>query len=158
MTQTYTVTRAGRYTATRLIEFDAAHRVPGHEGKCKHLHGHRYKMELTVAAAHGLDDLGRVVDFSVLKSVVGTWVDDHMDHNTLLYEGDRAMVAAIETAQPHKQLFLMNVIPTAENLAMFLFKQAQFLLAPYRIDVVNVRLWETPNCYADFNEGADVGQ
>lgn len=49
-------------TVTRVLEFDAGHRVVNHESKCATLHGHRYKVEI-VAAAPGLDSLGRVIDF-----------------------------------------------------------------------------------------------
>jgi len=64
---------------TRKIEFDSGHRVLGHEGKCAHLHGHRYVAEITVESA-GLDSLGRVVDFSVIKEKVGKWVDENWEY------------------------------------------------------------------------------
>ena len=54
---------------TRRLEFDAGHRVLGHEGKCKNLHGHRYSAEITVTAPD-LDGLGRVIDFGVIKEKV----------------------------------------------------------------------------------------
>ncbi len=53
-------------SCTRRIEFDAAHRVMRHEGKCKHLHGHRYALEATFSAS-GLDALGRVIDFAAFQ-------------------------------------------------------------------------------------------
>ena len=85
-----------RRTCTRKIEFDSAHRVMKHESKCRHLHGHRYVAEIT-AAADGLDDLGRVIDFSVLKSVVGGWVDDAWDHGTLANDADHDLITMCQT-------------------------------------------------------------
>ena len=53
-------------TITKKLEFDYGHRVLGHEGKCRHLHGHRGVAEVTVYAP-SLDNLGRVVDFGAIK-------------------------------------------------------------------------------------------
>lgn len=134
-------------TITRRIEFDAAHRVLGHEGKCKLLHGHRYLCEVTVEASE-LDPLGRVVDFGVVKEKVGGWVDRHWDHNVLLHAQDplRNLPAAI----PEQMPYIMSYgNPTAENIAATLYGVAVSLL-PTHLKVVNVRVYETPNCYADY--------
>jgi len=134
---------------TRKIEFDSGHRVLGHEGKCAHLHGHRYVAEITVESA-GLDSLGRVVDFSVIKEKVGKWVDENWDHNTLLNMGD-PMAAALDPFAT-KTLFLMppGENPTAENMAKFLYSVAEHLLEDSLLSVVAVRMYETPNCWADY--------
>jgi 6-pyruvoyltetrahydropterin/6-carboxytetrahydropterin synthase len=145
---------------TRKLEFDAGHRVLKHESKCRHLHGHRYVVELTVEADQ-LDALGRVVDFSVLKSVVGGWVDEHWDHNILLHPEDPLwQVWDSELVQPEfsdsvfgsKMPYMMptDCNPTAENLAMVLFNIASSLLRDTALRVVHVRIYETPNCWADY--------
>ena len=74
-------------TVTRRLEWDAMHRIPLHESKCRAFHGHRYAAEITCTAPQ-LDDLGRVVDFGVIKQLVGSWIDDHWDHTAILMEGD----------------------------------------------------------------------
>ena len=61
-------------TATRRLQFAAGHRVHGHEGKCRHLHGHNFVVFLT-AAAENLDAVGRVIDFGVLKERIGGWIE-----------------------------------------------------------------------------------
>ncbi len=136
-------------TVTRRLEFDAAHRVLGHEGKCKHLHGHRYVCEITVRA-NGLDNLGRVVDFGVVKERVGTWVDTHWDHNALLNATDPLWTnpEARDLAFPQVGPYLFNGNPTAENIAAELFRIATKLLPP-PLEVVGVVVWETPNCRAE---------
>lgn len=58
----------------RKFEFDYAHRVLGHESKCKHLHGHRGVAEVIVSSP-GLDSLGRIIDFGIVKQRVGKWID-----------------------------------------------------------------------------------
>lgn len=68
---------------TRRIAFDAAHRVVGHNFKCKYLHGHRYTLEITAKTAE-LNEMGMVVDFGELKQIMKTWIDKNFDHNTIL--------------------------------------------------------------------------
>lgn len=136
---------------TRKLEFDAGHRLIGHEGKCRHLHGHRYVAEIT-CRADDLDGVGRVIDFSVIKEKVGGWIDEYWDHNTLLNRRD-FLIDHIKTSQPDKHPFEMSENPTAENMASFLFYTAEDLLRDYPIKVVSVRLWETPNCYAHYEPG-----
>ena len=132
----------------RRIEFDAAHRVMQHEGKCKHLHGHRYALEVSFAAA-GLDSLGRVVDFGVIKEKLGGWIDAHWDHATILYDKDKALGADIEKHTGQK-IFYLNANPTAENMAEYIFKViCPELFKGLGITCIQVRLYETPNCFVD---------
>lgn len=63
-------------------QIDAAHRVVGHQGKCARLHGHSYAWQVTVRSS-GLNEVGFVVDFAVIKDVLNAW-----DHRTLLWEDD----------------------------------------------------------------------
>lgn len=162
-----------RHTCTRIFTFDAAHRVLLHESKCKHPHGHTYKAEVTVQA-NGLDDLGRVVDFSVIKEKVGKWIDENWDHNIILHPED-PLVAVYQNPQvlvshtlgvrlaavfAGKAPFVMPGYcpnPTAENLARVLREKADELIDPRTPGLIlscnHVRLWETPNCYADSYAG-----
>lgn len=152
-------------TITRRIEFDAGHRVLGHEGKCRHIHGHRYCAEVTVTAPD-LDDLGRVLDFGIVKAIVGGWVDSNWDHNLLLHKDDPLVgcwsIAVGERRDPDAYLmremfggkppYIMQCgNPTAENIATELMVKAQELL--HTVDPVmhvsRVRVYETPNCWAD---------
>lgn len=126
------------------------HRIPGHEGDCKAYHGHRYAAEITCLAPQ-LDALGRVIDFAVVKSEVGGWIDRHFDHTALLQRGDPdpAIAAVIDAnARMGKPVYLMDGPPTVENIAIELAAQAKGLLAPFGIEVTEVRVWETPNCSA----------
>ncbi len=133
------------YTCTRRIQFCAGHRVYGHESKCNNLHGHNYVAYVTVSASE-LDHVGRVVDFSVLKEVVGGWIDRVWDHGLILLASDPYADLFKERDQ---KLFLMAQNPTAENMAEVLRFQSQMMLDPYQLRVEKVLLWETENCMAE---------
>lgn len=145
---------------TRKIEFDAGHRVLGHESKCANLHGHRYVAEISVTA-DALDSLSRVVDFSVVKKIVGGWIDEYWDHNFLLNRNDPLCdVLDSMTDEEARELvgpktpYLMpdGLNPTAETMAEVLFEVAVDLLEDELVTVTHVRLYETPNCWADYGE------
>lgn len=136
-------------TCTRTLEFDAAHRVMNHESKCATLHGHRYKVEIT-AHASNLDDIGRVIDFSVIKEKIGTWLDQQWDHTTILCYHDKDAVKLMELMPGKKKPWIAAFNPTAENMADHLLtKVCPLLLSKTGVIVVKVRVWETPNCWAE---------
>jgi len=135
---------------TRRIEFDAGHRVMGHENKCKYLHGHRYVLEITARASE-LDSLGRVVDFGVLKSIMKEWIDENLDHNVILAKKDSALgdVIAKETGQ---NIYYLKSNPTAENIALHIKSDIiPLLFTKDSFDIVKLRLYETPNAYVEVN-------
>lgn len=143
-------------TCTRKLHWCAGHRVMGHEGKCAMMHGHEYMAELTVRAA-SLDELGRVIDFGVLKSLMQAWVDEHLDHGFMLNSIDTAAQSALHSFEQlsgiNQRLYLMDANPTAENIARELHSIASRLLQPHSIEVVSVVVHETPNCYATYQRG-----
>jgi 6-pyruvoyltetrahydropterin/6-carboxytetrahydropterin synthase len=119
-----------------------------HESKCKHLHGHRYVIEATFEAT-ALDALDRVIDFGVIKERLGHWVDTHWDHATILNVKDAALGEAI-AAQTFQKIYYLNGNPTAEKMAEYLFSEiCPSLFAGSDVRCVRLRLYETPNCYAD---------
>ncbi len=137
-------------TCTRRIEFDAAHRVMKHNSKCKMLHGHRYALEATFSADH-LDELGMVIDFGIIKDILGDWVDNNWDHNTILNSKDRALGEQI-TQVTGQKIYYLNCNPTAEEMASYLLKEiCPKLFAKYKITCTQIKLFETPNCYAQTN-------
>lgn len=135
-------------SCTRIIEFDAAHRIALHESKCKYVHGHRYAVEATFEAA-GLDALGRVIDFGVIKEVLGSWVDANWDHTMILSETDKALGDAI-AAQTGQSVYYLPYSPTAENMAKYLLESiCPKLFKDSGARCVKIKLGETPNCYAE---------
>lgn len=142
---------------TRKLEFDAGHRLLNHQGKCRHYHGHRYVAEITVEAKT-LNHLGMVVDFSIVKEQIGGWIDKHLDHNMILHPSDAFLGDVMEHLLDRLPFTMPNnENPTAENIAKLIFQQGNALLDEYPISVTHVRLYETPNCWADYpEEGDDV--
>jgi 6-pyruvoyltetrahydropterin/6-carboxytetrahydropterin synthase len=136
-------------SATRRLQFCAGHRVHQHESKCRNLHGHNYVVFLkAVGTTSSLDELGRVIDFGSLKQRFGTWIDEHWDHNMILWEGDSEALAAVKSIGGQK-LFLLPKNPTAENMACYLLEEVgPRVLDGTGIRIVEVTLWETENCYA----------
>lgn len=144
---------------TRRLEFDAGHRIASHRSQCRHLHGHRYALEVTlsgeVIAAEGAPEQGMVMDFSEVKRIAQEKVVDLWDHAFLVYAGDRHVVEFLQSLPDHKTVVL-DVPPTAENLALAAFR---ILDAAYgdtygnRLRLERVRLYETPNCWADAMRG-----
>lgn len=144
-------------TCTRRLQFASGHRVKNHESKCAHLHGHNYVVEITAHAA--LDSIGRVIDFGVLKALVGGWIDKHWDHGFILWDQDDegkwavcAFERAMQNANPAwtQKLHLMPSNPTAENMADYLLNVVcPEVLAGTGVLVVKVLVRETENCYAE---------
>lgn len=144
-------------TCTRRLEFDAGHRVLRHESKCRHPHGHRYVVEVTCGAPE-LDDRGRVVDFGVIRGVFGAWLDENLDHGYVANPADE-IGRYIEQHQDGKVYWITDGNPTAEVMVKHLASVADTLLRPHGVSVVAMRLYETPNCWADwrFGEGDPDG-
>lgn len=132
--------------AVRKIHFSAGHRVYGHESKCSNLHGHNYVLWVH-AGAKELDELGRVIDFSVLKEKIDTWVQLHWDHTFLAFEMDNELMALEPLIKKNKPWFICPFNPTAENMAKYLFQAIiPGLLAGTGVSVTKLVLFETENC------------
>lgn len=141
-------------TITRKLQFDAAHRVMQHESKCRNLHGHRYEVAATFTAKQGLDPLGRIIDFGVIKGKLGAWLDQNWDHATVLFEQDRMLGDAIAQATG-QVIFYLPTNPTAENMAHYLLDiVCPQLFADTEVECSAIMLHETPNCaaYAGLDE------
>ena len=130
------------YRVSREIRFCYGHRLLNYEGKCRHLHGHNGRAMLTLEAPQ-LDGLGMVVDFSRIKRVVGAWIDEALDHRMLLHRDDPALPFLRQQGEP---VFVMDVNPTAENIAKLIYDFA----AAQNFPVVEVRLWETDTSCATY--------
>ncbi len=137
------------FRVTREIDFCYGHRLLNYEGKCRHLHGHNGRVLITVESA-ALDPLGMMLDFGDIKRVIQRWIDDHLDHRMILRRDDPVVGVLQEMGEP---LFLMDENPTAENIARRIAQHG----IEQGLPVVEVRLWETPNCYATYSvDGAQA--
>jgi 6-pyruvoyltetrahydropterin/6-carboxytetrahydropterin synthase len=144
---------------TRRLEFDAGHRIPHHKSQCRHLHGHRYALEVTLSGdiiqTEGRSEQGMVMDFADVKKIALERIANVWDHAFLVYRGDVEVLKFLHGLPDHKTV-VMDSVPTAENLAAEAFR---VLDAAY-VDVYGnhlrlerVRIYETPNNWADAVRG-----
>jgi len=134
--------------AERYHDISCGHRVVGHEGKCRFLHGHNYRIHFSLAA-DALDEIGRVVDFSVIKSRLCMWLEDNFDHKFLIWEQDE-MLNQLQ-AITAESLVVVPFNPTAENIARYLVE----VIAPKQLEELQVKLIackveETAKCSASY--------
>ena len=130
------------YRVSLEIDFCYGHRLLNYDGKCKYLHGHNGRAVIVIEAPK-LDDRGMVMDFSDIKRVVSTWIDEHLDHRMLLHRDDPMAPILEKMGEP---VHLLDVTPTAENIARLIHEVA----ASHGFPIVETHLWETPRCYATY--------
>ena len=139
------------YNITRRFSFDSAHRVYGHGGKCRHLHGHRYDLEVTLSGEKLSS--GMLVDFGSIKTWIGEFIDNRVDHNVILWKKDPLLKILKYDRHSGKDPLVLNHNPTAENLAVFFWEAVHAILFQKEITNVSIRqirVYETPNCWADY--------
>jgi 6-pyruvoyltetrahydropterin/6-carboxytetrahydropterin synthase len=130
------------FAVSREIDFCYGHRLLNYDGKCKYLHGHNGRAVITIAADE-LDYRGMVMDFSDIKNVVTAWIDENLDHRMILHRDDPAVPVLRQMGEP---MYLLDVNPTAENIARLIHEVAE----KNRFPVVMTQLWETPRCFATY--------
>lgn len=140
---------------TTRMEFDAGHRIPGHKNTCKNLHGHRYALEVTIKGEiiqqESTSEFGMVMDFKDAKDLIKSTIVDRWDHAFIVYDKDQEVVDFLSTLKDHKTVTLSKV-PTAENMALIAFESIKEVFKEKFSDSiipVKVRLYETPNNWAD---------
>lgn len=134
--------------AIRYHDISAGHRVVGHENKCAHLHGHNYRVWFHCRATE-LDHLGRVMDFSVIKSKLCQWLEDNWDHKTILYDMD-PLLPELQRLVPD-DIVVVDFNPTAELLAQHLVEEvAVDALAGTGVVLWKVVIEETRKCSASY--------
>lgn len=125
---------------TKRFGFEAAHHLPYYGGKCRSIHGHSYKLEVTISAERNFEDRlsqspyeHMVIDFSTLKAVVNAEVVNRYDHTNL------------------NEFFAM---PTAEGMVVKMFNDLNAVIsATYGengVKLEEVKLWETEDCFASY--------
>jgi len=132
----------------RRITFCAGHRLLGHEGKCQNLHGHNYVAEFHVTGQEQ-DEVGRILDFKLLKDKCKGWLDDNWDHAFVLWDKDENALAAVRSCTPHR-IFELPYNPTAENMAKYLLEVAcPIILEGTGATAHKIVVWESEESYAE---------
>ena len=132
------------YKIVKRIHFCYGHRLLEYDGKCANPHGHNGILEIELLS-NKLDSRGMVYDFTDVKKRLSEFIELEIDHRMLLREDD-PIVAALEALG--ETVFTMRDNPTAENIAKLIFQEAKDRNLP----VASVRLWETPDAFAEYRE------
>ena len=133
--------------ASRYHDISVGHRVWKHESKCNHLHGHNYRIHFH-CESNSLDDIGRVIDFSVIKEKLCMWIEDHWDHRFLVWEND-PLANILKDLDPKVVIVPFN--PTAEHLAIYLVEKVGVeQLLGTGVTLVEVTIEETAKCHATY--------
>lgn len=136
-----------RVRASRFHDISCGHRVYGHEGKCRHFHGHNYRIHFDIEAKE-LDTVGRVLDFSVIKSRLCEWLERTWDHRMLLWQDDPDAFTMCDLDPDGVVLLPFN--PTAENMATYLLDWiGPQELVGLGVTLTSVRIEETYKCHAE---------
>lgn len=133
-------------TVTKSVKFDAAHILTNHQGLCKNLHGHTYRVDLSVTQRDD-DKSDMVIDFKDLKAVATSVICDRFDH-AFVYstasEGESEIAAVVE--KHGMRTVALPFRSTAENLARYFFGE----LKPLIPGLSSVKVWETADSCAEF--------
>lgn len=136
---------------TTIIEWDMGHRIPFHKGKCKNIHGHRYKLEINVEGnlirkgQHSSESM--VIDFGDIKEIARTEVHDVCDHAFMLYYQDTDLLNFFNSHKNYKYI-IVPFIPTAEEIAAWIYSKLNDKFKDiYKtgLKLHSIVVWETPN-------------
>lgn len=139
---------------TKEFSFEAAHALEGYDGPCRNIHGHSYKLYVTITGTPLADPAspkkGMVMDFSDLKKIVKTNIIDPLDH-ALILPSDTGIRISGDIGQGFAKVRMVDYQPTSENLLIDFAARIKGLL-PEGVRLLRLRLRETANSYAEWYE------
>ena len=135
-------------TVTKTIKFDAAHVLTNHQGLCKNLHGHTYRVDVSVAETAG-EENDMVIDFKDLKRIAAETICEKFDHAFICNTGSRGEMEIAEVVERHgMRTVRLPFRSTAENLARYFFGE----LKPRIPGLAMVKVWETADSSAEYRQ------
>jgi 6-pyruvoyltetrahydropterin/6-carboxytetrahydropterin synthase len=138
---------------TKQFSFETGHALYGYDGKCKNVHGHSYKLSVTVIGTPITDSnnvkFGMVIDFSDLKKIVREEIVDVFDHATVFNKNTPHVELAQELKNRGHHVILVNYQPTSENMVVDFAKKIQDRL-PNAIQLHSLKLQETESSFAEW--------
>ena len=152
-----------RICVTRHIEFEAAHMLTGYNGPCGSLHGHSYKLEVTITCPESIrtqNDFGFVTDFKNLNKILKENVPDHyFMYNKNATEGSVELTIANLLKTNGLNTWEFDGYPSAENMARELALNFQKILddtySSMQMKVTMLKLWETTDSHATWTSDND---
>lgn len=144
---------------TKQFTFETGHALYGYDGKCRNVHGHSYKLSVTVIGAPITDSnnvkFGMVIDFSDLKKIVREEVVDVFDHATVFNKNTPHVELAKELEQRGHHVILVDYQPTSENMVIDFAQKIKTRL-PDNIKLYSLRLQETESSYAEWYQSDNI--
>jgi 6-pyruvoyltetrahydropterin/6-carboxytetrahydropterin synthase len=144
--------KATKIRVTKVFTFDMAHALFGYDGPCKNIHGHTYRLSVTLIGEQVQEEnnpkQGMVIDFTDFKKIVKANVIDVFDH-TLVLKADSPHANIKGLTENFERVLYSNYQPSCENLLLDMVERINANL-PQSIKIHNVRLEETPSSYAEW--------
>jgi len=144
-------------TINKEFKWDMAHMLAGHQGPCKNIHGHSYKMQVEIARLDNnlinkdSSSTGMIIDFKDLKNIVQEELIAPFDHAFMYWANSNDQleheIAKLLKANQRK-IIEVDFRPTAENIADYAFNLLEKRFAELEIKIVSLKVWETPSSYA----------
>ncbi len=141
---------------TKQFSFETGHALYGYDGKCKNVHGHSYKLSVTVIGNPITDTshvkLGMVIDFGDLKKIVKEDIEEVFDHATVFNKNTPHVELARELEKRGHNVILVDYQPTSENMVIDFANKIRARL-PQNIALHSLKLQETETSYAEWYAG-----
>ncbi len=135
---------------TKEFRYEGAHALLNYNGKCKFIHGHSYKLYVTIKGVPCTDKTssgyGMIMDFTELKRIVNECVIEKFDHALVLRE-DAPL--SKEIAEAYKNVVIVNFQPTCENIISFYAESIRARL-PKNVELFSLKLYETATSYVEW--------
>lgn len=137
---------------TKQFSFEMSHALLNYDGLCRNIHGHSYKLQITVAGkplnipGHPKD--GMVIDFGILKKIIQNEIISKLDHSLMINEKAPTQRLS-ELGEMYERNHTVSFQPTTENLVIYIAEKVKTLL-PEHINLYSVRLYETSNSFAEW--------
>ena len=129
-----------------------SHALLNYDGLCRNIHGHSYKLQVTIAGEPtqdaGSPKDGMVIDFSILKKLIQEQIISKLDHSLMINE--KAPIDKLSAmGQMYERLQVVPFQPTSENMVLYIAGQMKLLL-PEHLELFSIRLYETGNSFAEW--------
>ncbi|MBE6206066.1 MAG: 6-carboxytetrahydropterin synthase [Rikenellaceae bacterium] len=138
---------------TKEFTFEAAHFLEDYDGVCSQLHGHSYRLYVTVRGIPSDDELdpknGMVIDFGYLKQLVNDAIISEFDHSLIMQRSERAMALEQLLSEEFSRIVVLPYRPTTENLLAD-FAERLLEVLPDDVEIFSLRLHETGASYAEW--------
>jgi 6-pyruvoyltetrahydropterin/6-carboxytetrahydropterin synthase len=142
-----------RIRLTKEFSFESAHALDGYDGLCREIHGHSYRLFVTIKGEPSCKEndpkLGMVMDFGDLKRIVNREIVDRLDHSFVLRDSEQNVELKALLGAKFSKVVLVDYQPTCENMLSDFAARLQKAL-PANVQLYSLRLHETATSYAEW--------